>query len=76
MKTLLVFNTLFLQAKVVRTKSTETMPFLFSFMMVIVSFLWLCYGTAVEDVNIQVKMPYNLISACLACTCSVNLFSI
>lgn len=41
-------------AKVVRTKSTESMPFLFSFMMVIVSFLWLCYGTAVEDVNIQV----------------------
>ena len=49
--------TLFLQAKVVRTKSTESMPFLFSFMMVIVSFLWLCYGIAVEDVNIQVKMP-------------------
>ncbi|KAL9987276.1 hypothetical protein ACROYT_G001557 [Oculina patagonica] len=41
-------------AKVVRTKSTESMPFIFSFMMVFVSFLWLCYGTAVEDINIQV----------------------
>jgi len=41
-------------AKVVRTKSTESMPFAFSFMMVLVSFLWLCYGTVVEDINIQV----------------------
>lgn len=41
-------------AKVVRTKSTESMPFVFSFMMVLVSFLWLCYGTAVEDKNIQI----------------------
>ncbi|KAJ7365894.1 hypothetical protein OS493_002620 [Desmophyllum pertusum] len=41
-------------AKVVRTKSTESMPFIFSFMMVFVSFLWLCYGMAVEDINIQV----------------------
>lgn len=52
--------TLFLQAKVVRTKSTESMPFIFSFMMVFVSFLWLCYGTAVEDINIQVRMSYYI----------------
>jgi len=58
-------------AKVVRTKSTESMPFVFSFMMVIVSFLWLCYGTAVEDVNIQVKLLYNFITVC-----PVNLLSI
>lgn len=57
-----------------RTKSTESMPFLFSFMMVVVSFLWLCYGTAVEDVNIQVKIPYGFITVCL--TCTFNLFSI
>jgi len=50
------------------------MPFLFSFMMVVVSFLWLCYGTAVEDVNIQVKIPYGFITVCL--TCTFNLFSI
>ena len=59
-----------------RTKSTESMPFIFSFMMVIVSFLWLCYGTVVEDVNIQVKMPYTFITVCLTCTCSFNLFPI
>ena len=47
------------------------MPFVFSFMMVIVSFLWLCYGTAVEDINIQVKLLYNFITVC-----PVNLFSI
>ncbi|XP_068694130.1 sugar transporter SWEET1-like [Montipora foliosa] len=41
-------------AKVVKTRSTESMPFIFSFMMVLVSFLWLCYGTAVQDINIQV----------------------
>lgn len=41
-------------AKVVRTKSTESMPFIFSFMMVVVSFLWLCYGIAVGDINIKV----------------------
>lgn len=41
-------------AKVVRTKSTESMPFVFSFMMVLLSFLWLCYGTVVNDINIQV----------------------
>ena len=44
------------QAKVVRTKSTESMPFAFSFMMVLVSFLWLCYGTVVKDINIQVQV--------------------
>ena len=44
------------QAKVVRTKSTESMPFAFSFMMVLVSFLWLCYGTVVKDINIQVPV--------------------
>ncbi|CAH3021672.1 unnamed protein product [Porites evermanni] len=41
-------------AKVIRTRSTESMPFPFSFMMVVVSFLWLCYGTVVNDRNIQV----------------------
>ncbi|KAK2551905.1 Sugar transporter SWEET1 [Acropora cervicornis] len=41
-------------AKVVQTRSTESMPFIFSFMMVLVSFLWLSYGTVVEDINIQV----------------------
>lgn len=46
----------FLQAKVVRTKSTESMQFIFSFMMVLVSFLWLCYGIAVDDINIKVQM--------------------
>ena len=45
-----------LQAKVVRTKSTESMQFIFSFMMVLVSFLWLCYGIAVDDINIKVQM--------------------
>ena len=39
-----------------RTKSTESMPFIFSFMMVLVSFLWLCYGIAVEDINIKVQI--------------------
>lgn len=47
-------SSIFLQAKVIRTRSTESMPFPFSFMMVVVSFLWLCYGTAVNDRNIQV----------------------
>ena len=45
---------IFSQAKVIRTRSTESMPFPFSFMMVVVSFLWLCYGTVVNDRNIQV----------------------
>lgn len=58
--------TLFLQAKVVRTKSTESMPFVFSFMMVFVSFLWFCYGTTVEDINIQVKMSYSYTTVCLS----------
>ena len=47
-------SSIFLQAKVIRTRSTESMPFPFSFMMVVVSFLWLCYGTVVNDRNIQV----------------------
>lgn len=48
-------SSIFLQAKVIRTRSTESMPFPFSFMMVVVSFLWLCYGTVVNDRNIQVR---------------------
>lgn len=48
-------------AKVVRTKSTESMQFIFSFMMVLVSFLWLCYGIAVDDINIKVPNASGVI---------------
>ncbi|KAK3735379.1 hypothetical protein QZH41_008713, partial [Actinostola sp. cb2023] len=46
-------------AAVVKTKSTESMPFVFSFMITLVSFIWLCYGIAVQDLNIQVGGLYQ-----------------
>lgn len=41
-------------AEVFRTKSTKSMPFVFSLLITVVSFIWLCYGYLVEDINIQV----------------------
>ena len=55
-----------------RTKSTESMPFAFSFMMVLVSFLWLCYGTVVEDINIQVMVLTKCDTSCMCFTCTLT----
>lgn len=41
-------------AEVLRTKSTKSMPFVFSLLITVVSFIWLCYGYLVKDINIQV----------------------
>ncbi|XP_031569087.1 sugar transporter SWEET1-like [Actinia tenebrosa] len=48
-------------AKVFRTKSTESMQFPFSLMITIVSFIWVCYGFAVDDSNIQLPNAIGVI---------------
>ncbi|EDO30941.1 predicted protein [Nematostella vectensis] len=40
-------------ARVIRTKSTESMQFTFSFLITLCSFVWLCYGTVIYDINVQ-----------------------
>jgi uncharacterized protein with PQ loop repeat len=54
----LVSENIYFQGDVIRTKSTETLPFPLILSGTIVTFLWLLYGVIIENPFIQVSLIY------------------
>lgn len=56
-------NNVYLQGDVIRTKSTETLPFPLILSGTVVTFLWLLYGVIIKNPFIQVSLLYAFLSS-------------